>query len=166
MAVDAAASAANKMGYQVHTIPHLITGEVEAAARELLQTAIHYDGPKPVCIIQGGETTVKVTGQGKGGRNQHFVLTALYELSQQQDQSLIDNMTILSGGTDGTDGPTDATGAIGDKTTLVRAKHQQLEMADYVSAHDAYHFFQLTNSLIITGPTQTNVMDLMMAIVQ
>jgi glycerate-2-kinase len=164
IAVEAAAHQAAAMGYHVHIIPQLITGDAIEEAKKLMALALNYQGNKPGCIIQGGETTVKVTGKGKGGRNQHFVLVALNELNTIQEQHEY-NICILSGGTDGTDGPTDATGAVIDRNTLTQVVSMELDIKAYLDNQDAYHFFQRTNSLIITGPTQTNVMDLMMAIV-
>lgn len=165
IAVEAAAKKAAALGYHTHIIPQLITGDAAAEAKKLVTLTQNYQGLKPACIIQGGETTVKVTGQGKGGRNQHFVLAALNELKAMQEKGKTVDVCILSGGTDGTDGPTDATGAVIDSDTLIEAARQQLNIAAYLDNHDAYHFLQSTNSLIITGPTQTNVMDLMIAIV-
>lgn len=164
IALQAAAQQAATVGYHTQIIPQLITGDATAAAKELVAQALACKGNKPVCILQGGETTVQVTGQGKGGRNQHFVLAALNELNQLSHEK--ENMIILSGGTDGTDGPTDAAGGVVDAMTLAMASQQQLNIASYLKDHDAYHFLQQTNSLLITGPTQTNVMDIMMAIVQ
>lgn len=166
VAVAAAAKQASEMGYHTHVIPSLITGDAAAEASKLVEAAAQYKGEKPACIIQGGETTVQVTGQGKGGRNQHFALTALYELSKYEDKNAAGNITILSGGTDGTDGPTDATGAVVDQLTLKRAAEKDLDIAAYLHGHNAYPFLELTGSLVITGPTQTNVMDIMIAIVQ
>jgi len=166
MAVLEAAYMAKKLGYHVQVVDHLITGDAEIEAKTLVEFARQYKGPKPVCILQGGETTVKVTGTGKGGRNQHFTLAALNELNKLHQQNISDEITILSGGTDGTDGPTDATGAVVDNDTLIRVLHDGLSIEDYLMKHDAYHFFEQTNSLIITGPTQTNVMDIMIAIVK
>jgi glycerate-2-kinase len=162
IAVEAAAQQATNMGYHVYIIRQLITSNAADEAKKLVALALNYEESKPVCIIQGGETTVKVTGKGKGGRNQHFVLAALVELYKKDK---LDKICILSGGTDGTDGPTDATGAVIDRNTWVEAENQGLDMETYFNDQDAYYFFQRTNSLIITGPTQTNVMDLMMAIV-
>jgi glycerate 2-kinase len=165
VAVAAAAKQAKEMGYHTHVIPSLITGDAAVEAKKLVETAIQYKGEKPACIIQGGETTVQVTGQGKGGRNQHFALTALYELSKWKDKGIAGNITILSGGTDGTDGPTDATGAVVDQDTLTRAIEKHLDIPSYLRENNAYPFLELTGSLVITGPTQTNVMDIMIAIV-
>jgi glycerate-2-kinase len=166
VALLAAAKKATAMGYHTHIIPQLITGEATLEAKKLVTAAFQYKGEKPVCILQGGETTVKVTGKGKGGRNQHFVLAALHELNKMQDEGIFYNMSILSGGTDGTDGPTNATGAVIDKETLARAAQKKLNIETYLKDQDAYHFLEQTNSLLITGPTQTNVMDIMMAIVK
>lgn len=166
MAVEAAAKKAKDMGYHTHIIHSLITGDAETEAGKLVALALNYQGQKPACIIQGGETTVKVTGQGKGGRNQHFVLAALSELNNMQDKSGSNEICILSGGTDGTDGPTDATGGVIDQETLLQAAREHLSIGSYLNNQDAYHFLERTSSLVITGPTQTNVMDLMIAIVQ
>ncbi|QEC79967.1 glycerate kinase type-2 family protein [Mucilaginibacter ginsenosidivorax] len=166
MAVLEAANMAKKLGYHVHIVDHLITRDAETEAKILVDMARQYKAPKPVCIIQGGETTVKVTGTGKGGRNQHFTLAALSELNKLRQQNISDEITILSGGTDGTDGPTDATGAVVDNDTLNLVLHRGLLIEEYLKKHDAYHFFKQTNGLIITGPTQTNVMDIMIAIVK
>jgi glycerate 2-kinase len=165
MAVLAAADAARALGYETKIIDDLITGEVESEAKELITLAKTYQGKKPVCILQGGETTVKVTGKGKGGRNQHFVLAALHELSKMRDEDFINSITVLSGGTDGTDGPTDATGAVANGESLKKAFDKNLSVETFLKNHDSYHFHEQTNGLLITGPTQTNVMDIMMAIV-
>ena len=163
VAVQAAAQHAQSLGYQTQVIPDLITGDAVAEARQLVSRAVQYQGARPVCIIQGGETTVNVTGTGKGGRNQHFALAALNELAHLPPDHR--SLTVLSGGTDGTDGPTNATGALIDSATLAVAHQQQLSINAYLANQDAYHFFNQTNSLLITGPTQTNVMDVMLAIV-
>jgi glycerate 2-kinase len=162
LALQAAAQQAAALGYHTQVLIPLITGDATAAAKQLVAQALTYKGNKPVCILQGGETTVQVTGHGKGGRNQHFVLAALYELNKLSNEK--EDMIILSGGTDGSDGPTDAAGGVVDTTTLAMAAQQQLNIEAYLKDHDAYHFLQQTGSLLFTGPTQTNVMDIMMAI--
>src|SRR5260370_34817906 len=108
----------------------------------------------PACLLSGGETTVTLSANpGKGGRNQEFVLAALLKLGATP------NVAILSGGSDGEDGPTDAAGAIADAATLARAATLGLSGWEYLPRNDAYHFFQATGDLLITGLTQTNVMD-------
>ena len=162
IALNAAAQKATTMGYHVHAITNIVTGDTEEEAKKLVEFAMQFDGPFPACIIQGGETTIKVTGTGKGGRNQHFVLSALKEIKNSKSSA---NISILSGGTDGSDGPTDATGAIADRDTLVKAEQSNLPIDKYLENNDAYNFFNKTDGLLITGPTQTNVMDIMIAII-
>src|SRR5262249_45299182 len=105
------------------------------------------------CLLSGGETTVTVRGKGFGGRNQEFVLAAAIALQNSGP------WTILSAGTDGIDGPTDAAGAIADERTLARARDLGLDPRSYLKRNDSYHFFKPLDSLITTGPTGTNVMD-------
>lgn len=165
MAVRAAANQARALGYHTHIVSQPVTGAAEAEAENLVALAATYQGGKPVCIIQGGETTVNVTGRGKGGRNQHFALAALNALKARQQDPALSGLTLLSGGTDGTDGPTEATGAVVDRQTLALAIQKNLSIDAYLTNQDAYHFLAQTDSLLITGPTQTNVMDIMLAIV-
>lgn len=166
IAMLAAAKEAKARGYHVQIAASLITGDAEEEAKNLVAMANQYKGKKPACIIQGGETTVNVTGTGKGGRNQHFVLTALDEMHKLQQQNALNEITILSGGTDGTDGPTDAAGAVVNKETLTQVLRRGLSIEAYLKNHDAYHFLKKTDSLLMTGPTQTNVMDIMIAIIK
>src|SRR5207237_446268 len=113
-------------------------------------------GP-PVCILSGGETTVTLPpGHGQGGRNQEFVLSAGLYLT---GAGVTEGWLLLSGGTDGEDGPTDAAGAAADPSTFQRAAARGLDAADFLRRHDAYPFFDATGDLIKTGLTQTNVMD-------
>jgi glycerate-2-kinase len=109
-----------------------------------------------VCLLSGGETTVTLTpGHGRGGRNQEFVLAAAVYLGAAG----LRNMVVLSGGTDGEDGPTDAAGAIAEQGTLTRAAQAGIDPAAFLERHDAYSFFEATGDLLKTGLTQTNVMD-------
>jgi hydroxypyruvate reductase len=103
-------------------------------------------------------------GKGKGGRNQEFVLAALQAI-QEQSLSGRNMPVILSAGTDGTDGPTDAAGAFIDSSVLVNVKQLSLSPQAYLDNNDAYHFFKQVNGLLITGPTQTNVMDIVVALI-
>jgi glycerate-2-kinase len=110
----------------------------------------------PVCLLSGGETTVKLASDhGRGGRNQQFVLAALDKLGQKRMSKVV----VLSGGTDGEDGPTDAAGACADETTWQRADAANLQPAAFLARNDAYTFFEATGDLLKTGLTQTNVMD-------
>ncbi|MEO7533641.1 MAG: MOFRL family protein, partial [Ferruginibacter sp.] len=125
-----------------------------------------YAGIKPACFLLGGETTVTVKGPGKGGRNQHVALSALCELANTSEPNNSNKITFLAAGTDGTDGPTDAAGAIADSDVLVKAIELQLDPAKYLEENDAYHFFEQVGGLLKTGATQTNVMDLVVVIVE
>jgi len=104
-------------------------------------------------LIFGGETTVTVTGKGRGGRNQELVLGAIREIEDER-------MVILSCGTDGIDGNSDAAGAVGDGTSIRRAEAAGMDAESYLENNDSYHFFKKLNDLIITGQTGTNVMDI------
>ena len=103
---------------------------------------------------------MKVRGDGKGGRSQEFALAAAIEIEG------MNNVFVLAGGTDGTDGPTDAAGALADGTTLTRAAALGLDARMFLSRNDAYNFFQPLGDLLITGPTNTNVNDVMLVLVE
>ena len=164
LAVKAAEKKAQEMGYKSLILSTLIEGETKevakvhaAIAKEILSTGNPIK--KPACVISGGETTVTIQGQGLGGRNQEFTLAAAIEIDGW------DGVVILSGGTDGTDGPTDAAGAIADGMTVSRAKELELDAQASLKENDSYNFFQPLDDLIITGPTHTNVMDLRLMII-
>jgi hydroxypyruvate reductase len=128
-----------------------------ALIKEIVRSG-HPLGP-PACLISGGETTVVVRGKGKGGRNLEFSLAAALNLAG------LTGVCLLSGGTDGTDGPTDAAGAVVDGDTVRRALSKGLNPREFLAENDSYHFFQHLNDLLITGPTNTNVMDLRVILV-
>jgi hydroxypyruvate reductase len=110
---------------------------------------------RPACIVSSGETTVRVTGQGRGGRNQEFALASADLLATTGGPAIV-----ASAGTDGIDGPTDAAGAIADSTTIERAAAAGLAPGRFLSDNNAYAFFDALGDLIHTGPTGTNVGDL------
>ena len=114
---------------------------------------------KPACLISGGETTVTLRGEGMGGRNQEFALAAALDLDGMQD------ILVFSAGTDGTDGPTDAAGAMADGTTCLRASKAGLSPTRHLEENDAYPFFDQLGDLVTTGPTRTNVMDIRLVLV-
>jgi len=157
----AAARAARRLGYQTLVITSRLEGDTGEAARFHMsvadEIALHRRPVKrPACIISGGETTVRVRGKGKGGRNQEFVLHCVKRLSQMSVPCVVSSL-----GTDGTDGPTDAAGAIADNTTLLRSiQYERSLLSKSLRDNDSYHFFERLGDLIITGPTRTNVMDL------
>jgi glycerate-2-kinase len=164
IALKAAEKKAKALGYTVLLRNEIVTGDTVTEAKAFISQLLQHKGNKPVCFLQGGETTIKVTGNGKGGRNQHFVLSALKEIKDNFINAAEKNFIILSGGTDGTDGPTDATGAIANPDTLKILSDKNLSIELYLDNHDAYHLFEQTNGLLKTGPTQTNVMDMMLGI--
>lgn len=153
VAVQASVKKAQEMGYSVVQLGSLEDGDTTALAQKYAKLIRQTDRqPGPICFIGGGETTVNLgDSPGKGGRNQEFVLAFLHELGDRMD-----GVTILSGGTDGEDGPTDAAGAIADGLTLKNS----LNPADYLNRHDAYNFFDQAGGLLKTGLTGTNVMDI------
>jgi glycerate 2-kinase len=154
LALTAAAGRARELGYRTLILSSEIVGETREIARmhaAILREAAHTGHPvkPPACIISGGETTVTLTGDGLGGRNQEFVLAASIDLAD------LPNAVVFSAGTDGTDGPTDAAGAIADGSTLARNP----EARRYLDNHDSYRYFETIGDLVKTGPTHTNVMD-------
>ena len=162
--VMAAERKATGLGYKTVVLSTMIEGETKEVARvhagiakEILKSG--HPVSAPACVLSGGETTVTITGQGLGGRNQEFVLAAAMELHDQE------GIVVLSAGTDGTDGPTDAAGAVADCQTVQRAEALNLDPGNYLFNNDAYHFFEKLGDLVKTGPTNTNVMDLRIMLV-
>jgi hydroxypyruvate reductase len=164
LALKAAAKKADELGYNSLILSSSMEGETKevakvhaAIAKEILET----ENPvlRPACVISGGETTVTIQGKGLGGRNQEFVLSAMIAIDG------LEGVVILSGGTDGTDGPTDAAGAVGDGRTIRRARELGMEARLYLRDNDSYHFFEPLGDLFMTGPTFTNVMDLRIILV-
>ncbi|HXE14807.1 MAG TPA: glycerate kinase [Bryobacteraceae bacterium] len=159
LALEAASRQAKQLGYRTVVLSSSMHGETREVAKthaEILREIIKGTGlaRKPACLLSGGETTVKVLGKGKGGRNQEFALAAAIQLNGEK------NWAVLSGGTDGTDGPTDAAGAFADATTGSRALVAGLSALAHLGENDAYPFFDQLGDLVKTGPTGTNVMDL------
>jgi len=165
IALEAAKEKAIDLGYNTLILSSMVQGESKEAAIffSAIAKEVHHTGTpvyKPACIIAGGETTVTIKGNGKGGRNQEFALSAAMEIEGY------DGIVVLSAGTDGTDGPTDATGAIVDSNTCKDAREKFcLKPEDYLSRNDSYNFFSKTGEHIITGPTLTNVMDIMISLI-
>ncbi|MDY6954874.1 MAG: MOFRL family protein, partial [Thermodesulfobacteriota bacterium] len=155
----AAEEKARALGYKTLILSTMLEGETKdvaqvhaGIAKEILKTG-HPLSP-PACVLSGGETTVTIRGGGLGGRNQEFALAAAMGLAG------LKGVVVLSGGTDGTDGPTDAAGAVADGETVDRAESLGLNPAASLSNNDAYPFFDTLGDLVKTGPTNTNVMDL------
>lgn len=163
-ALDAAARTAEALGYQ----PLILSSKVEGEAREVAKAfaaigkeilSSHHPLKPPACVLMGGETTVTLLGEGRGGRNQEFVLAGSLALDGTE------RVVLLAGGTDGTDGPTDAAGALADGSTIARAKALGMNPFAFLKRSDSYHFFKPLDDLILTGPTRTNVMDVYLLLV-
>lgn len=159
-ALTAAKKTAEEFEFNTLKLSGEIQGEAQEAAREIVeavQEVAATDGPvsRPACLLFGGETTVTVRGSGKGGRNQEFALAALLALENMQQPYIL-----LSCGTDGTDGPTNAAGAYISQEIHRAARAANLNPLEYLQNNDAYHFFEQVGGLIKTGPTGTNVMDI------
>jgi glycerate 2-kinase len=158
LALRAAENEASSLGLNTLVLSSSIVGDTREAARfhSAIAKEVMSSGnplPKPACILSGGETTVTVKGKGLGGRNQEFALVGALEIAG------LEKVVLLSGGTDGTDGPTNASGALADSTTVNRARSMGMDPKSYLENNDAYPFFEKLGDLLITGPTHTNVMD-------
>ena len=163
-ALTAAKDAAEALGYATLVLSSRIQGEAREVARvfsaigkEIADAGLPV--APPACILAGGETTVAVRGDGKGGRNQELVLAAACALDGW------DQVAVMSAGTDGTDGPTDAAGAFADGGTVKKAVAAGMDPHAFLVRNDAYHFFEPLGLLLKTGPTRTNVMDMICLIV-
>jgi len=164
VAIEAAAAKAQLLGYTTKIISPSLSGEADKQAENFINYLKNEMSKQRMCMLWGGETTVTIKGNGKGGRNQQFVLAALCALKDQEWQAQ-NNVTILSGGTDGTDGPTTATGAVIDPGIVLKMKEIAIDPAQFLQRNDAFHFFEKVDGLVITGPTQTNVMDIVIGLV-
>jgi glycerate 2-kinase len=164
IAVEAAKKAAERSGYKTTVISTELSGEASQVAKYLARAALSrkktlHKGEK-VCLLAGGETTVTVKGDGKGGRNTELALAFGIEIQGEP------GITFLSAGTDGTDGPTDAAGAIVTSQMFSEAVKHGLDPQDYLTRNDSYTFFNTIKCLVITGPTGTNVMDIQLILLE
>lgn len=167
MAVSAAAAKARELGYRVKIAGSHNAGEAREWGRTLAEAALdaRQHQNREFCIIAGGETTVTLRKTSKkrlGGRNQEVALAAIERLWNEPAEGIV----VLSGGTDGEDGPTNAAGALADSDVIRRARHGRLDPPAHLAINDSYHFFETTGGLIKTGPTNTNVMDLQVVVVE
>lgn len=165
LAVDAAAREARSLGFRTMVLTTLLQGEAREVARVHAALAKEIRAMRrpvrpPACVISGGEPTVTIRGSGRGGRNQEFALAAAIDIAGLRD------VVILSGGTDGSDGPTDAAGAIADGSTTARSVAADLDAAAYLANNDSYRFFDALGDLIKTGPTGTNVADVQILLIR
>ncbi len=166
IAIDTARNKAEEFGFHTEIISSELTGEARDVGKLLAEearkrgSAEAQKNKKTVCLISGGETTVTVKGAGLGGRNMELALAFATEIEG------LEGITLLSAGTDGTDGPTDAAGAIVDGTTVKKAKAAGLDPVEYLANNDSYNLFRKIDGLLITGPTGTNVMDLQIMVIE
>ncbi len=159
IALDAAANKARNLGYHSLILTHGACGEAREIAKYFAAigkqlTVSGQPVTPPACILSGGEPTVTLHGNGKGGRNQEFALSAGVEIEG------VDDILIASVGTDGTDGPTDAAGGVADGHLMKAAREHHLNVHEYLSQNNAYPLLDQLGYLIKTGPTGTNVMDI------
>lgn len=164
MALQAARDEAVSRGYNSVILSSMIEGDTGDAAawhariaREILASSNPV--PAPACVISGGETTVVVTGDGLGGRNMEYAMLAAVQIEG------LSRVTMASIGTDGSDGPTDAAGALADGLTLKESRERRMDIRQYINNNDSYHFHEKLGTLIKTGPTNTNTMDVRILLV-
>lgn len=161
VAAAAAAAAAEREGYRSLILTTFLEGEAREVARVAVALAREVQTharpvPPPACLILGGETTVTLGPQpGRGGRNQELALAAAVALAGRR------GITLVALATDGTDGPTDAAGGVVDGATLARGTALGLDAYDHLRRHDAYPYLEAVGALLKTGPTRTNVNDLL-----
>lgn len=169
VALEAAERKAHELGYGVHSLGSDNAGVAREVGIELAELCLSIRDratplPAPACILSGGEPIVNLIPTDrsrKGGRNQELVLAACRHLQNDQKGGWV----ILSGGTDGEDGPTDGAGAVADQTVLQHAREKSMDPDGYLAINNSYPFFEQTGGLIQTGPTHTNVMDLRVCLV-
>ncbi len=145
---------AERRGLRTVVVSPALAGEARVAGRRLAALALAVRAALPVLLLAGGETTVHVRGEGRGGRNQELALAAALALAGAPD------VTLLAAGTDGSDGPTDAAGAFADGGTVARGTAAGCDARAALARNDAHGFFVCEGGVLRTGPTRTNVMDL------
>jgi hydroxypyruvate reductase/glycerate 2-kinase len=164
IALQAAKAEAESLGLSTFILTNTLFGDPEGACRWFRDMINKYRNDKyvqkPVCLLFGGELTLKVTGNGEGGRNQHLALTAALRLND------IPGITFLSAGTDGNDGNTDMAGAVTDSETFHYAQSLNIDPEKYLNEFDSYNFFKSAGGHIYTGPTFTNVMDIVIILIE
>lgn len=162
-ALEAAKTKAGSLGFKPEIISSEITGEARDVGKwlaDIARSKRSNSSNRLNCLISGGETTVTVKGNGMGGRNMELALAFAMEIE------CVEGITLLSAGTDGTDGPTDAAGAIVDGQTVKKAKTTGLNPEEYLNNNDSYNFFKKIDELLVTGPTGTNVMDIQIMVIE
>ena len=161
VALDRAKMVATALNYEAKIVSRRVEGDVVEVAAYLFREINSYRdaaGKRKIALLFGGEPTVQIQGSGKGGRNQHLALL----MAEKMKGSM--GITFLAAGTDGSDGPTDATGAVCDGSTFQHALNLGLKPYEMIANFDSYTFFEKTGEHLRTGPTYTNVMDLMIVL--
>ena len=158
-------SFAKKNGYKPIIIPGDLTGEAKIEALSIIENINKYTHQNngPIALISGGETVVNMTGSGKGGRNQELALSFLANYKKIETQR---DWLLLSVGTDGIDGPTDAAGGIIDSVSIANMKKLKMNVSTYLENNDSYTFLEKIDSLYITGPSGTNVADIQLILIK
>lgn len=167
-ALEAAAAEARSRGFIVELALDINEQEIAVGCDLLISRAEklwNQQSGKPVCLISGGEFSCRVRGSGVGGRNLETVLRCAMKLDEMPGAGTTEHWAVLSAGTDGVDGNSEAAGAVADETTLARAKRSCLESSDFLKRSDAFHFFEQLGDLIVPGPTGTNVRDVRIVLV-
>ena len=164
MALESASGKAQELNIHPVIADDLLQGDVAYATEKIVNDSLACRADKsivkPACLLFGGETTLRMTGKGKGGRNQHLALLCSALLKGKP------GITVLAAGTDGNDGPTDAAGAVVDYETSRVAANRHLDLQKYIDSFDSWNFFHKAGGHIITGPTMTNVMDIVVVIIE
>ena len=158
-------SFAKKNGYKPIIIPGDLTGEAKIEALSIIENINKYthQNNDPIALISGGETVVNMTGSGKGGRNQELALSFLANYKKIETQR---DWLLLSVGTDGIDGPTDAAGGIIDSASIAKMQKLKMDVSNYLENNDSYTFLEKIDSLYITGPSGTNVADIQLILIK
>jgi hydroxypyruvate reductase len=164
LVVDAAVEEARRVGLTPCLLTRRLQGEAREVARvfaAVLDEVARSGSPvgRPACVIAGGETTVTIGGRGTGGRCQEFALALVPELAAMRD------VVVLAAGTDGSDGPTDAAGAVVDPSTLERSRGLGLDVRRALAENDSHAIFAALGDLVVTGPTGSNLMDVYLGVV-
>lgn len=164
IALEAAHRKAVELGLDSVVITPELESDTFKITEQIIETAIKYKNDtgikKPYCLLYGGETTLHVKGNGKGGRNQHMALYAAFLLHDKE------GITFLAAGSDGSDGPTPAAGAVVNTKTMEQASSQGMDIRNYLKDFDSFNFFEKAGGHIITGATMTNVMDIIVVIIE
>lgn len=163
ISVNAMLQTAQNLSYETKLYSDHLCGEAREEAKKLAIHANTLTVNKPIALLAGGETTVTLKGNGRGGRNQEMALA--FAIAAEQ-HGLTGNWTFLSGGTDGLDGPTDAAGGIVDQNTIKRMVQAGVNPTELLENNDSYTALKASNDLVITGATGTNVADLQILLIQ